>query len=218
MNIAIIGAGNVGGTLGVAWAQKGHHVIFGVRNPSDAKIQKLLASAGSKATAVSVADAAAQAPIVVLATPWEATENAILSAGSLANKILIDATNPLIMDAKGLSLVVGHTTSGAEQIQRSAAGAKVVKAFNTIGAQNMGNPIFGGQKATMFICGDDAEAKIAVTKLSDDLGFETTDVGALTIARLLEPVAMLWIHMFIGLGRGPDFGFKILTRPVTNEA
>jgi predicted dinucleotide-binding enzyme len=214
MNIAIIGAGNVGGTLGTVWARKGHSITFGVRNPSDTKIQKLLASAGGNATAATVAEAAAQAPVVLLATPWEAAQNAIAAAGNLANKILIDTTNPLIMSPEGLrqGLVIGHATSAAEQIKQWAPGAKVVKAFNTIGAQNMANPIFGAQKATMFICGDDAEAKASVTTLSDDLGFETMDVGSLEIARLLEPVGMLWIHISYGLGRGPDFGFKIVKR------
>lgn len=218
MNIAIIGSGNVGGTLGVSWTRKGHRVVFGVRNPSETKVQELLASAGSNASATSIAEAVTQAPIVLLATPWSAAQSAIRSAGSLAGKILIDATNPLGMEAGTLSLAIGHSTSGAEEIQQWATGAKVVKAFNTIGAPNMANPIFGGKKATMFICGDDSEAKTTVAKLSDDLGFETLDVGSLAIARLLEPVAMLWIHMCVGLGRGPDFGFKILTRGVTNDA
>jgi predicted dinucleotide-binding enzyme len=109
-------------------------------------------------------------------------------------------------------LVLGHTTSAAEQVAGWAAGAKVVKAFNTTGWPNMANPKYGDQSATMFICGDDAGAKAAVTRLSDELGFETLDAGPLKVARYLEPMAMLWIHLCIGMGWGPGFAFKVLRR------
>lgn len=214
MNIAIIGAGNVGGTLGTAWARKGHQVIFAVRNPADPKVQKLISASNGKATAAAVADAVKQAPIVVLATPWEAAQASIQSSGNLSGKILIDATNPLAGTADALKkgLVIGHTTSASEQVAQWAKGAKVVKAFNTIGAKNMADPVFRGQNATMFICGDDSEAKAQVKKLSDDLGFDTVDAGPLATARLLEPMAMLWIHLAIIMGNGPDFGFKMVRR------
>lgn len=214
MKIAIIGAGNVGGTLGLTWARKSHDITFGVRDPGEAKVQKLIAAAGGRATAATVPEAVALAPVVVLATPWEGAQNAVSAAGNLAGKILVDATNPVVIgsDLSERGLVIGHTTSAAEQIQQWAPGARVVKAFNTIGAKNMADPRFGGQSATMFICGDDAQAKVTVKRLSDDLGFETVDAGPLTIARLLEPVAMLWIHLCIGMGWGPDFCFKVLHR------
>lgn len=77
---------------------------------------------------------------------------------------------------------------------------------------NMANPKFGGQSATMFICGDDADAKKMVKQLSDDLGFETVDAGPLKTARLLEPMAMLWIHLALGMKAGPNFGFKMIKR------
>jgi predicted dinucleotide-binding enzyme len=91
-------------------------------------------------------------------------------------------------------------------------GARVVNAFNTTGWPNMANPLYGTQPATMFICGDDAEAKATVAQLAEDLGFEVVDTGALTTARWLEPLAMLWIHPCVGLGWGPEFAFKILRR------
>ena len=214
MTIAIIGAGNVGGILGTSWCRKGHEVIFGVRNPADAKVQKLLGATNGQATAARIDQAVAQASTVVLATPWEQAQSAIQAAGDFTGKILIDATNPLIMSPEGLQrgLVVGHSTSAAEEIAKWAKGAKVVKAFNTIGAHNMSDPTFHGQSATMFICGDDNGAKASVKRLSDDLGFETVDCGSLAIARLLEPLAMLWIHLCFGMNMGQDFGFKILKR------
>ncbi len=214
MNVAIIGAGNVGATLGTAWAKKGHRIIYGARNPSDEKVQAAVKASGGKASAATIAQAAAQAPIVVLATPWGAAQDAIAAAGNLAGKIVVDANNPLAHSPDWLEkgLVIGHDTSAAEQVAQWAKGARVVKAFNTIGASNMANPVFRGQPATMFICGDDPAAKSEVKKLSDDLGFETADMGPLRIARLLEPLAMLWINSAIALKWGPDFGFKIVRR------
>lgn len=210
MRIAIVGAGNVGSTLGKGWAAKGHEILFGVRNPNDAKVQGVVKATGGAARAVGVRDAAAAAGVVVLATPWGAAREAIKSAGDLSGKIVIDATNPLKPDLSGLAL--GHTTSAAEEVARWAQGARVVKAFNTTGVKNMADPRFGGQSASMFICGDDASAKKTAAALAEALGLEPVDVGPLTQARLLEPLAMLWISMAYAYGHGPDIAFKLLRR------
>src|SRR5437773_4684273 len=170
MKISILGAGNVGGTLGSGWAGKGHDVFFGVPNPNDAKTQALLTTIGSKARAGTVAEAAAAGDVIVLATPWPVTQDAIKTAGDLTDKIVVDCTNPLKEDFSGLSL--GYTTSGAEQVSEWAKGAKVFKAFNTTGFSNMANPVFGGQRAVMFVCGDDDAHKPAVLNLAADIGFE----------------------------------------------
>jgi predicted dinucleotide-binding enzyme len=130
MKLAIIGAGNVGGALGAAWAQKaGHEIYFGVRDPKAEKTQNLLRSIGPKAHAVSPADAdaAAAADVILLSTPWPATEAAIRSMGSLKGKIVIDSTNPLAMGPGGLGLEIGHSTSGGEKVQGWAEGASVFK-------------------------------------------------------------------------------------------
>lgn len=208
MRIAIVGAGNVGGTLGKAWAARGHDVVFGVREPRDSKVQELIRATGGKARAASVRDAAASSEVVLLAIPWAATQEAIKAAGSLAGKIVVDATNPLKPDFSGLAL--GHTTSGGEEVARWAPGARVVKAFNTIGAQHMANPRLGGQSASMFICGDDDGAKQTVAGLAEALGFEPVDAGPLVQARLLEPLAMLWISMAYAYGHGVNIAFKLL--------
>jgi 8-hydroxy-5-deazaflavin:NADPH oxidoreductase len=214
MDIAIIGAGNVGGTLGTRWAQGGHRVTFGVRDIRDPKGQELLKAAGSNARVASVGEAAADAAVVLLSTPWANTQEALRSAGALSGKVLIDATNPILLgpDLLKEGLLVGHKTSGAEQVASWAGGARVVKAFNSVGWPVMVNPRLGTRPASMLICGDDAAAKADVTRLSDELGFETADVGPLAIARLLEPYGMLWIQMCIGLGWGPDFAFQVIKR------
>ncbi len=141
---------------------------------------------------------------------WGAAQGAVQAAGSLTGKILIDATNPLKPDLSGLAL--GHTISAGEEVARRPSGAKVVKAFNTIGAQHMANPVFGSQRASMFIAGDDASAKRTVADLAEALGFDPVDVGPLTQARLLEPLAMLWISLAYAFGHGTNIGFKLLRR------
>ena len=210
MRIAIIGVGNVGSTLGKGWGAKGHQIVYGVRSPGDAKVEDVVKATGGNARAATVKDAASAADVVVLAIPWGAVREVIKNAGDLTGKIVVDATNPLRPDLSGL--VLGHNTSAGEEVARWAAGARVVKAFNTTGAQNMANPKFGGQSASMFLCGDDAAAKKAVATLAEALGFEPVDAGPLAQARLLEPLAMLWISTAYAHGHGPDIAFKLLRR------
>jgi 8-hydroxy-5-deazaflavin:NADPH oxidoreductase len=214
MKIAIIGAGSVGGTLGKAWAKKGHQVYFGVRNPNDDKVRELLKSIGSNAKAGPVAEAVSSSEVVVLATPWTATQAAVESAGNLAGKIVIDCTNPLKSDLSGLE--VGYTTSAAEKVAGWAKGAKVFKGFNTTGFNIMADPVINGVRTVMFVCGDDETAKPAVLQLATDVGFDAVDVGKLTQARLLEPWAMLWISLAFGGKVGRDFGFALLKRGKPN--
>jgi NADPH-dependent F420 reductase len=214
MKIAVIGAGNVGGTLGKAWARKGHDICFGVRHPNDDKTRQLVQSIGTKSQAGTVAEAAAFGQVVVLATPWQATEAAVRAAGDLRGKTVIDCTNPLKADVSGLEL--GFTTSGAERVAQWARGAKVFKAFNTTGSNNMADPVINGIRTVMFVCGDDEVAKPAVIQLASDIGFDAVDAGKLEQARLLEPLAMLWISLAYQGGLGRDFGFALLRRGSPN--
>lgn len=208
MKIGIIGTGNMGGSLGRLWASKGHDGFFGSRNPKKAKT--LASSIGPNANGGTYAEATQFGEVVVLAVPWPAAQNAIQAAGDLTGKVLVDCTNPV---APGLAgLLFGHTTSAAEEISRWATGAKVVKAFNTLGAQNLPNLHFGSQQASTFICGDDEIAKSRVTKLGEEIGFDVVDAGPLLNARLLEPLAMLWIQLAYKQGMGPDIAFKLLRR------
>lgn len=210
MKIGILGSGNVGGTLGARWARAGHDVTFGSRRPDSPEIQALVDRAGSTARAADPASTVAASQVLLLATPWNATRAVLASAGSVAGKVLLDATNPLTEGARGLAL--GHTTSGAEQVADWAAGAKVVKIFNTVGFNVMADPDFGGQAASMLHCGDDPEAKTIAARLASDLGFDPIDLGPLSEARLLEPMALAWIHLALFRGRGRDIAFRLLHR------
>ena len=169
-----------------------------------------MADAGANASATSVADTAAQSDILLLATPWPSTKQILGEAGSLVGKILIDATNPLLPDLSGLE--VGTTTSAGELVAQWAPGAKVVKAFNTIGSNVMANPDFNGQSALLLYCGDDADAKAEVRTLVTQLGFDAHDAGPLRQARTLEALALLWVSLAYAQGYGPEFAFRIVHR------
>jgi predicted dinucleotide-binding enzyme len=210
MKIAIIGAGNVGGTLGKAWAKKGHEIFFGVQRPQEEKTRQLVGALGPRAQAGTVAAAAAFGEVIVLATPWPAAQAAIRAAGNLSGKTLIDCTNPLKPDLSGLE--VGFTTSAAEQVASWAKGANVFKAFNTTGFNNMADPVINGTRLVMFVCGDNEAVKPTVLRLVADVGFDAVDAGKLIVARLLEPLAMLWIHLAFASPLGRDFGFALLRR------
>ena len=213
MKLAIVGAGNVGGTLGAAWAQKaGHEIVFGVRDPQAEKTRTLLAKIGAKARAASPADAAGAADIIVLSTPWPATEAAIRSLGNIKGKLILDTTNPLTRGPDGIALEIGHSISAGEKVQGWAAGASVFKTLNTTGFGNMANPLFDGVKSVMFVAGDDMANKPKVVNLVGELGFEVIDAGPLRNARLLEAHAMLWIDLALVRGQGRDFAFALLRR------
>jgi predicted dinucleotide-binding enzyme len=212
MDIAILGAGDVGGTLGRRFASIGHTIHFGVPNPNDEKYQKLISEIGSSSTVNTVADATRKANVILLATPWDKTEAAVKDAGDVTGKIIIDATNPLKFDASGLSLSEGFSTSGAEIVAQWAKGARVVKTFNQTGFENMADPQYANGRNVMFVCGENAEARETVRLLAEEIGFDAIDAGALSIARLLEPLAMLWIHLYQTTDLKRGFAFGVLRR------
>src|SRR5262245_20677761 len=201
MRVAVIGAGNGGKALGGALATKGHDVVYGVRD---------LKKAGAK-PAETVEKALAGADAIILATPYDSTGPLLREhAAVLGGKVLIDATNPLKPDLTGLT--VTGDISGAELLQREAPSALLFKAFNTTGFGNMQSPNFPQGKAVMFVAGPDGEGKPTVMQLVKDVGFEAVDAGDLSSARLLEPLAMLWIRLAFAQGLGRDFAFLLARR------
>lgn len=209
MKIGILGAGNVGGALGAAWAAHGHEVYFGVRNPDSADVHALLQRCGPRARAESIADSVRSGEVVVNALPWPAAR-AVLEKLDFGGKPLLDCTNPLKSDLSGLE--VGTTTSGGELVASWARSAKVVKIFNTTGYNNMTDPKFNGKAIPMFYCGDDAAAKQIAAGLAHDIGFRPVDSGPLSNSRLLEPMCMLWVWLAIKGGFGRDFAFELVKR------
>jgi predicted dinucleotide-binding enzyme len=204
MRIAIIGAGNVGSALGRGWSAAGETVVFGVPDPTDLKYRLL--------PVFTPPEAAQNAEIIVLATPWPVTEAAVKSLGDVSGKIIIDCTNPLGMGPDGLTLVLGHTTSAGEQVAGWAPAAAVFKTLNQIGADNMDKAALFPVRPVMFVAGDDITRKPVVMSLIAKLGFEAIDAGPLRIARLLEAYGMLWIDQALNRGRGRNFAFAITNR------
>jgi NADPH-dependent F420 reductase len=210
VKIAVLGTGSVGGALGCRWAQAGHEVFFGARDPNSGEAQAALERAGASARVGTCADAIAAAQAVLLAIPWDQTRSVLQAARSLRGKILMDCINPLTPDLMGVTL--GHTTSAAEQIAEWFPEARVVKAFNTLSAATMEDPRYGAQNAHVFICGDDEEAKGTVKELALVLGFEPVECGPLKLARQLEPLAALYVYLAVFQGWGGDCAFRMLKR------
>jgi 8-hydroxy-5-deazaflavin:NADPH oxidoreductase len=208
MQIGIIGAGKVGNALGVGWIGAGHDVTFGIRDPNAPPSG---GPAGARYASVAMASQGAEA--VVLSVPWPAVPDALAAAGNLSGKVLIDCTNPLRMGASGLELEIGHSSSGGERVAALAPGAAVFKTLNQTGFANMEHArTFAPLPAAMYVAGDDAARKPLVLTLVADLGFEAIDAGPLTVARLLEPMAMLWIHMALNRGAPMTQAFALTHR------
>lgn len=199
MKILVIGAGNMGSAFVKQLTAAGHSVSLTGRDTTKAAA---LAAQYSNAKAVPAAGAAAGHDVVILATGYADAVAALQSVGNLQGKVVVDITNPLTADYMGLTL--GHNTSAAEEIAKAVPGAYVVKAFNTVLAQVLGQgaTLADGSKVTVFYAGDDDSAKTSVKALAESLGFATADAGGLKNARYLEPLAGLNIYFAYGAGRG----------------
>jgi 8-hydroxy-5-deazaflavin:NADPH oxidoreductase len=197
VNIAVIGTGNVGTALGRGWSTAGHDVIWGTRRPDSSQAVTPVAD---------LRGAAAAADVVVLAVPFDALGETVAALGDLTGRVLVDATNVL-----GQPLPDG-ARSGAEYLANLARGARVVKAFNTMGWETMADPVIEGRRAVCLICADDPEARNVVAGLAGDLGFEAIEAGGLEAARLLEALGALWVHLAFRAGLGRQFAFSLLHR------
>ena len=204
--IAVIGTGEVGGALGPKFAEQGHTIVYGSRDPDRGKVKKLVDRTGGHASATTPADAAARADIVVLAVPGLLVEEITRGLGDLSDKIIIDPTNPLERRMNRLEHAVD--TSNAEIIQAAAPGAHVVKAFNTLNWRTMVDPSSAGGPVSIPIVGDDGPAKKTVAELVAGMGLEPIDVGPLRDARWVEGMLILWINNRYGSLR-PSFDYYL---------
>lgn len=191
MKIAIIGAGNVGGGLGAGLAQAGHEIVYGVRDPGSEKTRAALA-ATPRAVAQLPGEAAAEADVVVIALRWGAVAATVRDLPDLDGRIVIDAMNRLSGDTP---------RSTAEDLADLLTGARLVKAFNTIGYENFTTGRTRREKAVMFIAGDHPEANAVAASLAADLGFQPEDVGPLTNAKALEEMVRIWLALAQRHGR-----------------
>lgn len=204
MNIAIIGAGNIGGTLAEGFAKKGHRIFFGVRNPDSFKADVLLATYPS-ITAHSIAEAAQAADLLIVSTPAKAVVEVTQQIGSASGKYLVDATNGPIGTPDYPNAVAA--------LKAITGCTDVVKCFNTTGFENLGNPTYNGEGIDMFMAGSSHEAKETVRLLARELGFaECYDLGDDTKIGLVEQLAFVWTTLATRGGLGRQFALKIIRR------
>jgi 8-hydroxy-5-deazaflavin:NADPH oxidoreductase len=190
MTISIIGDGNVGSALQRGLTKGGHEARAVGNDPAR------------------VREAAREAEVVIVAVPFAAIDQVVrVVGGDVKGKIVIDVTNALNPD---MTLAVGHTTSGAEELQKKLPGARVVKAFNTVFAQHMDSGRVKGEQLTVLAAGDDAEAKTTVLELAMGIGFDAVDAGPLRNARLLEPLGLQNIMLGYVMGLGSEMGFRLV--------
>lgn len=191
--IAVIGTGQVAGALGPEFAELGHTIVYGSRDPSRDDVKALVDRTGHDASATTPAEAASGADIVVLAVPGDAIEAVTKSLGDLSGKIIIDPTNPLRRNEDGL-FEMSVATSNAELIQGWAPGAHVVKAFNCLNWRQMIDPESSGGPISIPLVGDNARAKAVVASLVEGMGLEPIDLGPVRYARYVEGMLILWIN------------------------
>jgi 8-hydroxy-5-deazaflavin:NADPH oxidoreductase len=209
MKLGILGSGKVGSALG-AWAAKaGYQVAFTARNESHAR--EAAQHAGHHAKALPLRELIDESELILLTLPYAEVKKALSTMREhLGRKIIVDVTNPITLDHK--ALLLGHTTSGAEEIAKLSMDISVVKAFNAVFAEVYASqdPKIDGQTISIFFAGDDAEAKQKVGELIERLGFDAVDAGPLQNARYLEPLSLLNIHLGRVLGYGTRIGVGLL--------
>jgi len=199
MRIGILGSGVAGRSLARGYARHGHEVRIGTRQ-----------SAVEDLPVGSPAEVVADADLVVLAVMGSAAEELVASlATELDGKVLIDATNPLDFSSGAPGLFVGHTDSLGERVQRAAPGARVVKAYNTVGNALFVDPDLPGGPPTMLIAGNDADAKATVTDLLAGTGWDVVDLGGIEASRYLEPICIAWVAYGFSAGTW-DHAFRLL--------
>ena len=190
--VAIIGTGNVGMALGTEFAGLGHKIIYGSRSPLSLKTMDLVAKTGEGASAALPSEAAADADVVILAVPGMVTEAVAAGLGDLADKVIIDATNPLKREGEVLQFEYGVATSNGQIVQALHPDAYVVKAFNTITWQSMIDP--GEPAPVMPIAGNDDAAKSKVAGWAGAMGLDTIDIGGIQHARVTEQMVVLMLN------------------------
>jgi 8-hydroxy-5-deazaflavin:NADPH oxidoreductase len=209
MRLAVFGTGTVGQTLGAAFAGLGHEVVLGTRDPAATRARE---GWSSDLPLEEYADAAAGAEVVVVAVSGEGALDALASGGDLTGKVVLDVSNPL--DFSGgfpPTLSVSNTESLAEQLQAAHPEARVVKSLNTLTAALMVAPTsLADGDHTIFVAGDDSEARATVAGLLRELGWsDIVEFEALEAARGMEMWLPLWLRLMQSFGSA-NFNLKLV--------
>ena len=208
MKIGILGSGLMGGKLGTIFARAGHEVVFSYARHLE-KLEKLAREAGGNANAGTPAEAARDADALLLAVHWSRMDDVLSQAGDLAGKVILSCSLPMNDDDTGL--VLGHTTSGSEELAKKLPQARIVSAFNTVPSEVLFGVFEARDKeprSSLVYCGDDEGAKEAAAGLVRDIGFDPVDVGPLRMARYTEPFALLVAQIAYEGEGGPGVGYR----------
>lgn len=208
MRIGILGSGLMGAKLGTIFARAGHEVVFSYARSQD-KLRKLARAAGPKARAGTPAEAAQNADAVLLAVHWSRVDDVLKQSGDLSGKVIVTCSLP--MDAKDTKLIIGTTSSGAEELARKVPGAHVVLAFNTVPSEVLFDVYEARKKKSrpsLVYCGDDKGAKEVAARLIRDAGFDPIDAGPLRIARYSEPFTLLVAQLAYEGEGGPELAYR----------
>lgn len=205
MKIAIIGTGNVGGALATKWANTGHEINLGVRDVNNFKGEGLLANPNT--SVMTIEEAVKSSEVILLSTPAPMAVEVAKSLGDTTGKIIIDAMN----------IVMGRGPEGysntADAVLDTTQTKDVVKCFNTTGANNIQNTIYGATEIDMFVAGDSERGTKAAHQLALDAGFGACySIGGNDRFQLMEQFAWFWINLAMFQGQGREIGFKLLKR------
>jgi predicted dinucleotide-binding enzyme len=207
MRVGILGSGLMGGKLGTIFARAGHEVTFSYAR-SRTKLGRLARDAGGTARAGTPAEAARDADALLLAVHWSRLDDVLTQAGDLSDRIILTCSLP--MNDDDTALVVGHTSSGAEELAKKLPDARIVGAFNTVPSEVLFG-VFESRKRSrqsLVYCGDDADAKEVAAGLIRDAGFDPVDAGPLRIARYTEPFALLVGQLAYEGEGGPELAYR----------
>ena len=213
MKIGILGTGMVGETLGTKVVQLGHQVKMGSRTANNEAAARWVKAAGANASQGTFADAASFGEMIFLCLKGTVFLDIAksLDQKSVANKVVVDVSNPLDFSSGTLTLSICNSNSLGEEVQKAIPAARVVKSFNTVNCEVMVDPAKGGDP-TMFVCGNDDAAKKQFTELIKTLGWrDIIDLGDITKSRGTEALMPLWMNLF-GLFGTPHFGWKIVRK------
>jgi predicted dinucleotide-binding enzyme len=204
VNIAVLGAGNIGGTIGSKWVNAGYQVIFGVNDPHGKNAQALRSELGDKAKIGTIADALGSNPdVVLMAVPGTAMDATIAQyASQLDGRIIIDAANK--MGAPAMDSFAA--------LKEHVPQARIYRAFNTYGFENFANPEFDGVQADLFFCGTEGDSRAIVEQLISDVGLRPMYLGGVEQVGVVDGITGIWFALALKQGKGRHLAFKVLNR------
>jgi len=208
MRIGILGSGLMGSKLGTLFARAGHEVVFSYARRQE-RLKELARNAGGNARAGTPAEAARDADALLLAVHWSRVDEVLSEAGDLSGKVILSCSLP--MDLQNTGLIIGHTSSGAEELAARIPDARIVSAFHTVPSEVLFS-VFETRRRTkrpsLVYCGDDSASKEIAAGLIRDTGFDPLDAGPLRIARYTEPFALLVGQLAYEGGRSPELAYR----------